>query len=131
MKHVEFLNDGEAYLKAAQGGKTRPEVFNAEIVYNLLAMSIEKNFMAILIFKGDMADNHTFSDMIDSVERHMKLEEDLVDGLKLLEETQNICPIFEGYHRHEPDASQLDLMYGITERIKLLAHNTISAEVVG
>ena len=83
--------------------------------------------MGMLVYHGDLADNHPFSDRIDSMQRHVQLDQDLIEGLKLLEETQNICPIFEGYQRHEPNQEQLGLMCGITDRIKLTAHEMVSA----
>lgn len=125
MNGMDYLKDGDAFLKAAAGGRSRPAVFSPEIVYNLLAMSIEKYFMGMLAFHGDLADNHTFSDLIDSLERHMPLAPEIVAALKELEQTQNICPIFEGYQRHEPDRAQLARMVEITERLKQMAYSVL------
>jgi hypothetical protein len=50
-KWSEFVQEGDAYLKTARGGQKRPGVFTPEILYNLLAMAIEKHIMAALIFK--------------------------------------------------------------------------------
>ena len=118
MKDYEtYLKDGQSYHRTAVGAQKRREVFNAEIIYNLLAMAIEKYFMAFFDKQGTLPDNHTFTDLIDSANKIKPLDEDLVIELKALETFQDICPVFEDYQRREPNEEQLQRMYAVTERV--------------
>jgi hypothetical protein len=74
---VTFYHDGQRYLKTARGALKRPEVFTPDIVFNLVAMGIEKVAMAILIEAGDLADNHTMVDLVRSLSRVIDLDLDL------------------------------------------------------
>lgn len=97
--YKEFFEDGRKYLKTARGGLKRPSVFTEEILYNILGMAIEKNIMAILIYHGSMADNHTFSDLLNSLGRVVEIDEKLVADLHEFEMYQTICSVFDGYRR--------------------------------
>jgi len=112
-----YLKDGAAYHRTAIGAKKRPEVFIPEIVYNLLAMAIEKYFMAFFEEHKTMPENHTFTDLINAANKIKPLDSELESELKALEFIQDICPIFEGYQRHKPDKEQLEKMYRVTNRV--------------
>jgi len=122
-----FMEEGDAYLKAARGGQKRPGVFTPEILYNLLAMSIEKHIMAALIFKGTLADNHTFTDMIQSAKELCPLDDALIEKLIELERYQEICPVFEGYHRKEFPAGNVPGMVAAAEEVQLWSKQLIAA----
>lgn len=118
----DFYEEGKKYLKTAVNGHAkRPEIFNSEILYNLLAMSIEKNFMAVLLYHNDLADNHTFTDLIDSVSRHLKLDEKLIDDLKKLELQQDLCPIHDSFKCEVLPADMLETMIAAAETVEELA----------
>ncbi|MCI5211179.1 MAG: hypothetical protein D3910_20885, partial [Candidatus Electrothrix sp. ATG2] len=56
----EFLRDGEGYLRTATAAYTKKNgIFTSEILYNLIAMAIEKFIMAALMRHGAMPYNHT------------------------------------------------------------------------
>lgn len=94
--HEGFWREAQAYHKTAINGRnTRPEIFNNEIVFNMLGMVIEKYFMAFLTRNGEIADNHTFTDLVDSVARVRPVPEDLAQRLRALDITQNLCPLYE------------------------------------
>lgn len=112
-----YWEEGEAYHRTAIGAKKRPAVFTPEIVYNLLAMAIEKYFMAFFDNHNTLPDNHTFSDLIHSANAIVPVPEDIVSDLRSLEIMQDICPVFEDYQRREPDQAQLDKMYNVTQRV--------------
>jgi HEPN domain-containing protein len=97
--YEDFFEDGRKYLKTARGGLKRPSVFTEEILYNILLMSIEKNIMGILIFHGDMADNHTVTDLLDSLGRVLEIDKKVIDDLLEFERYQTICSVFDGYQR--------------------------------
>jgi hypothetical protein len=89
----QFYQEGDDYLGTAVRAARRWEVFTPEILYNLAAMAIEKYFMALLMRHGDLADNHTMRDLIDSVERHLPIAPDLAATLIRLDAFQEICAL--------------------------------------
>ncbi len=126
-KWAEFMADGDAYLKTARGGQKRPGVFTPEILYNLLAMAIEKHIMAALIFKGTLADNHTFTDMIHSARELCPLGDALIEKLIALESYQEICPVFDGYNRKEFPTEEVSGMVAAAEEVQLWSKQLIAA----
>lgn len=123
-----FAKEGDAFLKTARGGTLRPSVFNPEILYNLLAMAIEKHIMAALIFKGTLADNHTFSDLIDSADSVCRLPESVVNEMKILEQYQEICPVFEGYNRPGFPVDAVPGMIRVAEQVQTWMRELVEIE---
>lgn len=95
--YKDFLEDGRKFLKTARGGLRRPEVFTEEILYNILGMAIEKSIMGILMYHGTLADNHTFTDLLNSLQQVTEVDPKIVADLYEFESYQNLCPVFEGY----------------------------------
>jgi hypothetical protein len=110
----DYLSDAEGYLRAAHGKNGNPPKLGSDIRYNLLAISLEKSIMAIHLYRGDLADNHTFGDLIDSVARHIEIPEEVRTELLKLEQTQTICNIFE-YHREIPAETTVDRLDKIAQ----------------
>ncbi len=122
---IQYLTEGIQYRKAAGGKDGKPSKWAPSTRYNLYAMSIEKFMMAIVVQKNDLADNHTFTDLIASVERHVPLPEDLKTELQELEQVQSICSVFE-YHREEPTGEVVERLRRATERIEAVAEEICS-----
>ena len=127
---LEYLIDGRKYKKAAGGKDGKPSKWDSSTRYNLYAMSIEKYMMAILVQKKDLADNHTFTDLIDSVERHVSLPEDLKSELLALEQVQSICSVFD-YYREKPTDDVVERLKLATERIGIVAEDICSSAKPG
>ena len=114
----QFMKEGDDYLNTAlRAAAKRREVFTAEILYNLAAMAIEKHLMALLMFHGDLADNHTMRDLIHSTERHLSLEPSLKERLLFLDAFQEICDQ-ESYRRTPPDEAELAVVLQTAEEIQ-------------
>ncbi len=122
----EFWKEGCQYLKTVKGGLKRPKIFTTDILYNLLALSIEKFFMASLIYNGDLADNHTFTDLIDSAARIKPVDKGLESRLKEAETYQNICPAFDGYMRKDIPREAIIKMVQVTEDVEEWAKGTMT-----
>ena len=120
--HESFLDDGRKYLKTACGGLKRPEVFTEEILYNILLMSMEKNIMGILIYHGDMADNHTVSDLLDSLQRVIEIDEKVVADLLEYERYQTICSVFDGYQRKK---MSVEVIHRMIETAKIIQSHAV------
>jgi len=94
-----FFDEGDSYLRVAQGGVKRPKIFTPEVVYNLAAMALEKHVMSVLIHNGTLADNHTFEDLVDATDRCSPLAPDVRERLLDLQRHQQICSPYDGYRR--------------------------------
>lgn len=120
-----FFKEGDDYRNTAlRAAAKRREVFTAEILYNLAAMAIEKYLMALLMFHGDLADNHTMRDLIHSVERHLPLDSDFRERLLFLDTFQDICDL-ESYCRTPPSEAELAIILRTTEEV----HEFVAAQV--
>lgn len=100
----DFIRDGDRLLKTADaGGKKRPRVFTPEILYNLIAMAIEKHVMGYLLFNNRLPDNHTLRDLMDAARQVGELDAELHRKTVAYDRFQEICAI-AAYHRDVPDA---------------------------
>lgn len=99
-----WLREGKQYLKAGSGKNNK---FNNEILYNLLAMSLEKLVMAILGFKMSLPFNHTFTDLMEALEKIVPIEKEFKDTILSLEKKQELCS-FDEYIR--TDISNEDIV---------------------
>ena len=116
-----FIDEGDQYLKTAFGGSRRPQVFTPEILYNLVAMAIEKHAMGYLLYHRQMPDNHTLRDLMDALRKVADLDDDLYGRVVDMDRFQEICSVFQ-YHRDIPEQEDvstfLDLGYEIKSFIK-------------
>jgi hypothetical protein len=125
--YAKYWEEAGKYLRIAKGGLDRPKIFTPEILYNLLGLSIEKFFMAAMMRHGDLADNHTFSDLVDSAARIRPVDASLAANLKEAETYQNICPAFDGYMRKDIPREAILKMIDTTEEVKGWADSTINS----
>ncbi len=98
----QYLTEGKQYLSAATGKGDRPPKLTASIRYNLFALALEKAAMALVDMHGDMPDNHTFTDLLEAIGRHVEIPSELRQEILDLEQVQTICSVYDGYHREEP-----------------------------
>jgi hypothetical protein len=122
-----FMDEGDKYLKTARGGLKRPAVFTAEILYNIIGLAIEKHIMGALMAKGRLADNHTFTDLIDATRQIGEIDAAIADRLRTFESYQNICPVFAGYHRTDPPAEAIPAMIATAEAVQAWAEHMIKS----
>lgn len=104
-------------MTAASGEKKK---FSPSIRYNLLGMAFEKFVMAILIDHGTLPDNHTFSDLLDGLEKVVPIEQDMKKTILRLESAQQICSFTDCFQR-ELDEQDLVIMKNVMEKVKGLA----------
>ena len=122
-----FMDEGDKYLKTARGGLKRPAVFTSEILYNIIGLAIEKHVMGALMAKGQLADNHTFTDLIEATRQIGEIDKSIADSLRKFESYQNICPVFAGYHRAEPPTEAIPEMIATAEAVQAWAEKMIAA----
>jgi len=125
--YSDYMDEGDAYLRTARGGVKRPAVFTTEILYNILGLAIEKHIMGALMAKGKLADNHTFTDLVDATRQIGEIDADIAAQLRKFESYQNICPVFAGYHRTAPPADAIPEMIATAEAVQAWAERMIAA----
>lgn len=117
----EFLQDGQAYLRTALAAyQKRKAVFTAAILYNVIAMAIEKLVMAALMRHGGMPYNHTIADLVEAMEKQFPgrmadLREDLLE----LDKYQNICDL-DGFTINPPEMEKIPGMLELADRLRAL-----------
>jgi HEPN domain len=90
----DYRRDGEQFLKTARGAYSKKKkAFSADTLYNLTCMAIEKFIMAFLMKNGDLADNHTMSDLLRALQLHLGEIPDLADKLLYMNDFQEICDL--------------------------------------
>lgn len=104
----DYLSDGEKFLHTAAGAfEKRKKAFSEETLYNITAMAIEKFIMAFLMKNGDLAENHTMTDLVAALSRHLeRMPEELAEKLHYLDSFQDICDL-EDYRRTPPTRQEL------------------------
>lgn len=116
----EYLRDGQQFLRTAVGAyDKRRKAFNAEAIYNITAMAVEKFIMAFLMKNGDLAENHTMADLATALERHTGPLPNLRRKLLFLDSFQDICDP-EEYHYIIPDEQQVRTILDIGLEIQQL-----------
>ncbi len=117
----EWLEHGDKYLKSGtpkEGGKVK---LLPTIRYNLLSMSLESYVMAILDFHDNLPDNHTFTDLMDGLERVMPVDAGLRERILKYENIQSICSL-EKFHIKDPTNEELVELREAIAEIGEIAH---------
>ena len=104
----EFLEEGNQFLATANNAYTqRKEPFTTPILYNLVAMAMEKLIMALLMKNGKLPYNHTMHDLVEAIDEFLPGElEGLGAELKAWDGFQDICDI-ESYSITPPTMGQI------------------------
>tara|TARA_Y100001933_G_C18715365_1_gene445055 strand:+ start:79 stop:498 length:420 start_codon:yes stop_codon:yes gene_type:complete len=103
-----FLRDGEQFLKTAGAAYAkRKKGFSPEAIYNLICMGIEKLIMAFLMQRGDLAENHTMTDLQRALEKHLGSNPDIEKKLCFLDSFQEICDL-DTYVTKKPTDEDLE-----------------------
>lgn len=93
----EYRRDGEQFLRTALRAHAKhSRAFSPDTLYNLTAMAIEKYIMALLMRRGDLAENHTMRDLTWALERHLGPLPQLREKLAFLDSFQDICDLHQG-----------------------------------
>lgn len=87
----QWLVQGRQYEDAGTSKTGAASKLSPVVVYNLFSMSLESYCMAILDYHGTLADNHTFTDLVDSLERVYAVTPELKRRILDLEKCQKIC----------------------------------------
>ena len=122
-----FFEDGSGYLSTAFAAfEKRKKAYTAGILYNLVAMAIEKFVMAALMRHGTMPYNHTMVDLVMAMEETFpgELTELRADLLKL-DKYQEICDL-EGFSISPPGMEEIPSMLVLASKMQILVTEKIS-----
>ena len=123
----EFLADGQGYLRTASRAFAGDrEAFTPEILYNLVAMAIEKFVMAGLMFRGALPCNHTMADLVEAMEESFPhVAPEIREELLRLDAYQDIC---DPYHVviTAPARDEIPQMLALATKLKQLVANEIT-----
>ena len=95
---AQYRLEGEQFLRLAEQAHHRQKkAFTPTILYNLVAMAIEKLVMAALMRCGRLPDNHTLHDLVAALERWLpETVRGLAGPLCELDSFQDICDPYAG-----------------------------------
>ena len=93
-----YREEGEQFLRLAERAhEQQKKAFTPTILYNLVAMAIEKLVMAALMRCGRLPDNHTMHDLVAALERWLpETVRGLSEPLCQLDSFQDICDPYAG-----------------------------------
>ena len=117
----DFLKDGDGYLRTAVGAyKKQRKVFTPEILYNIIAMAIEKFVMAALMRHGALPYNHTMRDLVEAMdETFPSAIDDLREGLLKMDQYQDICDL-DGFRITPPEIKEIQGMLEMAQKLQRL-----------
>ena len=123
----DFLEDGRAYLKTADAAYAgRREIFSASILYNIIAMAIEKFVMAVLMRHGTMPCNHTMTDLAHAVEEVFPgALGEMRENLPRLDAYQEICDPYD-INVADPDMLEIPGMLELAARVRQLVDDMVA-----
>jgi len=122
----EFFSHGEGFLHTAtQAQRKGVQTFTPEILYNLLAMAIEKFVMAALMRHGKLPDNHTMADLVAAMEQVFPGKMGAMSvGLLQLDQYQDICSL-DGFKISPPRMEEIPAMLELAEQLRQLVQHQL------
>ena len=117
----EYLHEGDQYLTTARNAFAgQRHAFTAEILYNVIAMAIEKLVMGALMEQGKLPYNHTMRDLAEAMEEHFPGRlGGIKDRLISLDAYQEICDL-DTYHRQPPTMEEIPAMLNLAIELQEL-----------
>ncbi|MEW6520604.1 MAG: hypothetical protein AB1461_14455 [Thermodesulfobacteriota bacterium] len=115
----EYLHEGNQYLTTARNAFAgQRHAFTAEILYNVIAMAIEKLVMGALMQSGNLPCNHTMRDLAEAMEEHFPGRLGTIrERLLALDAYQEICDL-DTYHRTPPTMEEIPAMLGLAMELQ-------------
>ena len=88
-----FVHEGHQYLKTARNGHQRKTVFNNELVFNLIGLSIEKLLVGLCLHRGHMPMDHTLSGIVSEADRLCPMGASLTTAVGMMNRVQDLCSL--------------------------------------
>ncbi|WP_319405228.1 hypothetical protein [uncultured Desulfosarcina sp.] len=97
----EHILAGSKYLKTASNGRSRPGVFNNELIFQLAAMAIENLIVGVSQYHHQMPVDHTLSGLVEALSPACPMDAELADRIKAIEQIDDMCSL-KPVHRNAP-----------------------------
>jgi hypothetical protein len=117
--YQQFISDAEAYYKTATNGSKNKDKFTNEILYNIIAMSMEKYIVGLLMYHNHMATHHTLTSLIKEAIEYIDFSSELIDEMAYFDMFQFICSV-ENYKLIKPSDQDILNMLNTLYTIRLL-----------
>lgn len=116
-----WLKGGDQYLRAASGKNGAPSKFSPVVRYNLLAMGLEGYVMAAVDAHRNLPDNHTFTDLMEAMDKYCPIDPELRAKIIHYENAQHLCR-FDQFTIRELTAPELDDFRSVVTELGAFAH---------
>lgn len=125
----QYIREGEQYLACARNAVRKGRVvFTPGTLYNITAMAIEKFLMGFLMYHGAMADNHTMTDILNSVERITGPQPQLAAEFSYLDSFQEICDL-DAFNRRDPRPDEIPRVLACGATVREFIGRTMPASL--
>lgn len=125
----DFLGDGQKYLQTARAAYAgRKSAFTPPILYNIIAMAVEKFAMAALMRRGTMPYHHAMAGLVAAMEEHFgEAIGDIREDLLSLDRYQEICDPDE-WTVSPPDMTDIPGMLALAGRLRAVCEKSLAAQ---
>ena len=124
----DFWGEGKAFLKTAFAAYAQQKkAFTTVILYNIIAMAIEKFVMTALMCEGKLPYNHTMKDLVEAMDEVFPCAmADIREGLLQLDQYQEICDL-DTFNIAGPAMAEIPLMLDLAGRLQDLVEQQLLA----
>ncbi len=124
----DFWGEGKAFLKTASAAYAQQKkAFTTVILYNIIAMAIEKFVMTALMCEGKLPYNHTMKDLVEAMDEAFPgAMPDIREGLLQLDQYQEICDL-DTFNIAGPAMAEIPLMLDLAGRLQDLVEQQLLA----
>lgn len=115
----QYKLEGRQYLNLAETAfRKKKKNFTTEILYNLIAMAIEKLVMGGLMEIGRLPYNHTMRDLVDALEQWMPdAVRGMEESIRNLDSYQDICDPYVCTIK-VPTVDEIERMLGLARQLQ-------------
>ena len=122
----DFWSEGKAFLRTASAAYAQhKKAFTTVILYNIIAMAIEKFVMTALMCQGKMPNNHTMKDLVEAMDETFPgAMSGIREGLLNLDQYQEICDV-DTFNITGPAMEEIPVMLGLAGRLRDLVEQQL------
>ena len=123
----DALKQAEEYRSACIGGMEKRDIFTPRILYNILALSVEKYCMSLFHYHHHMPECHTFFDLSRSLEEVIenKLNEEFIQNIKDLDKPQMAECSLEIFKPEPLGYHDIDVYLNTLEKVRSLVRSEL------
>ncbi len=124
----DFWSEGKAFLKTASAAYLQhKKAFTTVILYNIIAMAIEKFVMTALMCQGKLPNNHTMKDLVEAMDEAFPgAMTGIREGLLNLDQYQEICDV-DTFNITGPSMEEIPVMLDLAGRLQALVEKQLLA----